>query len=178
MFYKIIILSLLLSVMAFGTGMVIKNESIKNFSLLRVIFFWLIILSAKAGEITTNYLLTQYNQTQLKNIATVITFCLGIALIIRSKSEKAAAVENMYHFGKIFPLIYTVFNTYLIIASFTACGITFKHAPLVVSLLELLFISLGIGLKRQLPDLGEKSFETWYCLCGALVMFMVVVYFI
>lgn len=76
MFYKIIILSLLLSVMAFGTGMVIKNERIKNFSLLRVIFFWLIILSAKAGEITTNYLLTQYNQTQLKNIAAVITFCL------------------------------------------------------------------------------------------------------
>ena len=184
MFYKIIILSLLLSVMAFGTGMVIKNERIKNFSLLRVIFFWLIILSAKAGEITTNYLLTKYNQVQLKNVAAIITFCLGIALIIRSKSEKAASIENMFCLGKIFPLIYAVLNTYLIIASFTACGITFKHAPIIVSVLELFFISLGIGLKRQIPnikeigEIEEKSFNTWYCLCGALIMFMVVVYFI
>ena len=178
MFYKIIILSLLLSVMAFGTGMIIKNERLKNFSLLRVIFFWLIVLSAKAGEITTDYLLIKYNQVQLKNAAAVITFCLGIAFVIRSKSEKAALIENNFCFGNIFPLIYTAINTYLIIASFTACGITFMHAPIIVSILELIFISLGISVKRQMPDLEEKSFSTWYCLCGALIMFMVVVYYI
>lgn len=178
MFYKIIIFSLLLSVMAFGTGMIIKNDKIKNFSLLRVIFFWLIIISAKAGELTTNYLLTQYNQDQLKNIASVITFCLGIAIIIRGKSEKAYVFENSCIAGRLFPLFYTALNTYLIVASFTACGITFKHAPLIVSVLELLFISAGINLKKKLPDLSEKSLNTWYCLCGALIMFMVVIYFI
>ena len=156
MFYKIIILSLLLSVMAFGTGMVIKNNKINNFSLFRVIFFWLKVISAKAGELTTACLLTQYNQAQLKNVASVVTFCLGIALLIRGKSEKAYMLENYFASGSIFPLCYTALNTYLIIASFTACGITFKHAPIIVSLLELIFVSFGLSLKKQLPDLSDR----------------------
>ncbi|MCJ7855791.1 hypothetical protein MUJ63_05670 [Lachnospiraceae bacterium NSJ-143] len=178
MFYKTLILTMFLSCMAFGTGISMDSERIKHLTVFRLLLFWGIVISAKAGELIAVNIIAQYPAEIIKCAAAVVTLFLGIGTIIRGLSKKAAVFETAFNMQKVFPVFYIALNTLLIISAFAACGIAIKHAPIITAVSEIIFISLGMATRKNIINIYSYNYNTWYCLSGSLTIFMVILYFI
>ena len=114
MFYKTVIFLFLLSSIAFGAGMNLKK--IKHLTLFRLLMFWAIIITAKFGELTAIKLIELNEYYILKNTAALITFFLGMSIIVRAHSYKANLL--VIYNDIFFITFYIVINTFIITVSF------------------------------------------------------------
>ena len=138
--------------------------------------FWAIIITAKFGELTAIKLIELNEYYILKNTAALITFFLGMSIIVRAHSYKANLL--VIYNDIFFITFYIVINTFIITVSFAVFGVIIKHMSIITAIIEILFINFGIFTKIKIKQIYNYDFKSWYSLSGALIMFMVIIYFI
>ncbi len=175
MIYKIIIITLILCAISFGTGMSMNFKSIKHMALFRLGLFWSLILCSVFADVYGRTII-KYQNYSCSIISFTIVLLLGLTLTAKGLKNKHKIYSKIANSPILKSIIYICANTFIIISAFSISGVYFKNAALSTAVFELIFLNFGLLIGEKVNRVYKYNTDVWQVVSGCLILISLILY--